>query len=122
MKNLTKIKNEFEIVEIEEEKLFSINKKNEKIIIYNKDILEKIIDENFNKKYRELLYLTMTITEDEDSNESDCELALLKIENLRNYILSHYSKFLNKSLLNKYLKMLLILEQKLNVPRKRRGR
>ena len=122
MNSLNKVKNEFEIIEIKEEKIFAINKKDEKIIIYNKEILERIIDKNFNKKYRELLCLTMSIIEDEDSTESDTELALLKIEDLKNYILSHYSKCLSKELLNKYLKMLMLLGQKKKKKKRGRGR
>jgi len=64
----------------------------------------------------------MNITEDDDSSESDTELALLKIENLKNLIISKYSKYLSKNLLNKYLKMLILLEEKLYVPKKGRGR
>lgn len=122
MNCLSKLRCELEIVEQKEEKLVTINKNNEKIAIYNKEILEKIIDNNFNKRYRELLYLTMNIIDDEDSTESDAELALLKIEDLKNYIVSHYSKHLNTHLLNKYLKMLMLLDQKLNIPRKSKGR
>lgn len=117
--NLKKTSNEFEILEMNEEVIYSINKKNEKIGIYNNELLESIIDKIFNKKYKELLYLCMSISEDEDSTESDTELALLKIESLKNYIFEHYSKYINKNLLNKYLKMLLILESKLNIPRKK---
>ena len=122
MNSLSKLKCDLEIVELKEEKLFTINNKNEKITLYNKEMLEKIIDKNFNKKYRELLYLIMTITEDDESTESDAELALLKIDELRKYLINHYGKNKNRNLLNKYLKMLMLLEQKLNVPRKRRGR
>lgn len=122
MNSLSKLKCDLEIVELKEEKLFTINNKNEKITLYNKEMLEKIIDKNFNKKYRELLYLIMTITEDDESTESDAELALLKIDELRKYLINHYGKNISRILLNKYLKMLMLLEQKLNVPRKRRGR
>lgn len=122
MNSLSKLKCDLEIVELKEEKLFTINNKNEKITLYNKEMLEKIIDKNFNKKYRELLYLIMSITEDDESTESDAELALLKIEDLKKYLINHYSNHISRNLLNKYLKMLMLLEQKLNVPRKRRGR
>lgn len=122
MKELKKVSNTFEIIENNEEVLYTINKKNNKICVYNKDLLENIIDKNFNKKYKELLYLVMTINDDEDSSDSDTELALLKIEDLKNYILSHYQKYIGKDLLNKYLKMMMILEGKLLAPKKKMGR
>lgn len=117
--NLKKVNNDFEIVELNEKEIYTINKNNEKISIYDNDLLEKILDNNFNKKYKELLYLCMSIIEDEESTDTDTELALLKIEDLKNYIINHYSKYINKHLLNKYLKMIMILEGKLNMPKKR---
>lgn len=117
--NLKKVNNDFEIVELNEKEIYTINKNSEKISIYDNDLLEKILDNNFNKKYKELLYLCMSIIEDEESTDTDTELALLKIEDLKNYIINHYSKFINNHLLNKYLKMIMILEGKLNLPKKR---
>ena len=117
--NLKKVNNDFEIVELNEKEIYTINKNSEKISIYDNDLLEKILDNNFNKKYKELLYLCMSIIEDEESTDTDTELALLKIEDLKNYIINHYSKYINNYLLNKYLKMIMILEGKLNLPKKR---
>jgi len=121
--SITKVNSDFTIVDRKNKAKFKISKSDdETIFLYNEEIIEKVIEENINKKYRNLLYLTMNITEDDDSSESDTELALLKIENLKNLIISKYSKYLSKNLLNKYLKMLILLEEKLYVPKKGRGR
>ena len=117
--DLKKVNNDFEILELNEKEIYTINKKSEKISIYDNDLFEKVIDNNFNKKYKELLYLCMSINEDEESTDTDTELALLKIEDLKNYIISRYSKSISNHLLNKYLKMIMILEGKLNMPKKR---
>lgn len=119
--SIKKVKSEFEVVE-KEEKKFTLNmNESEKIIIYNDDLLEKVIDNKFNKKYRKLLYLVMEVAENGDS-EDEINIALLKIEELKNILLNKYYRYINKDILNKYLKMIMLLEQKLTVPKRRRGR
>jgi len=121
--NLKKVKCEFNVLDKEEGKKFTFNiGPNEKITIYDEELIEKIIENKFNKKYRKLLYIAMDISESDDSTESDVDIALIKIEDLKNKLLSKYYKFISKELLNKYLKMLMLLEEKLNIPKRGRGR
>ena len=120
--SIKKLNSEFEVVEKENQKFtISINE-NEKIIIYDKELLEKVIDNKFNKKYRKLLYLVMEVKENDDSDDEKINIVLLKTEELKNLLLSKYYKYINKEILNKYLKMILLLEEKLNVPKRGRGR
>lgn len=119
---IKKINCEFTIVEKENEYKFVFNKKNEKIYIYNEELVEKIIDNSFNQKYRKLLYIIMDIVENEDSTDSDEELILIKIDELKNLLLAKYYKYISRELLNKYLKMLMLLEEKLESRHKHRGR
>jgi len=124
MKNsLKKLNSEFTVVEKENNVKFTISKsEEEKLFVYDEELVENIIDSNFNQKYRKLLYLVMDIEENEDSTDSDCELALIKIEELKNLLLSKYYKYISRELLNKYLKMMMLLEEKLTIPRRGRGR
>ncbi|MBQ7031416.1 MAG: hypothetical protein IJN13_03480 [Bacilli bacterium] len=124
MKNsLKKLNSEFTVVEKENNVKFTISKsEEEKLFVYDEELVENIIDSNFNQKYRKLLYLVMDIEENEDSADSDCELALIKIEELKNLLLSKYYKYISRELLNKYLKMMMLLEEKLTIPRRGRGR
>lgn len=124
MKNsLKKINSEFIVLEKENQSKFTITKsEEEKIIIYDEEIIENVINNRFNQKYRKLLCLIMDVNESEDSTESDVELALIKIEELKNLLLSKYYKYINRDLLNKYLKMLILLEEKLYIPKRGRGR
>ena len=123
MKNsLKKLNSEFIVVEKEDNVRFTISKNEEKISIYDEELVENIIDNNFNQKYRKLLYLVMDITENEDSTESDAELALIKVEELKNLLLTKYYKYISRELLNKYLRMIMLLEEKLTIPRRGRGR
>ena len=124
MKNsLKKLNSEFTVVEKENNVKFTISKsEEEKLFVYDEELVENIIDSNFNQKYRKLLYMVMDIEENADSTDSDCELALIKIEELKNLLLSKYYKYINRELLNKYLKMMMLLEEKLAIPRRGRGR
>lgn len=124
MKNsLKKLNSEFTVVEKENNVKFTISKnEEEKLFVYDEELVENIIDSIFNQKYRKLLYLVMDIEENEDSTDSDCELALIKIEELKNLLLSKYYKYISRELLNKYLKMMMLLEEKLTIPRRGRGR
>lgn len=124
MKNsLKKLNSEFTVVEKENNVKFTISKsEEEKLFVYDEELVENIIDSNFNQKYRKLLYLVMDIEENEDSTDSDCELVLIKIEELKNLLLSKYYKYISRELLNKYLKMMMLLEEKLTIPRRGRGR
>ena len=45
-----------------------------------------------------------------------------QIDELKNTLINKYSKHINRELLNKYLKMLLLLEDKLVIPERSRGR
>lgn len=120
--NLKKTNTKFKIVDKESNQKFVLEKKNIKINIYDEELIEEIIDKDFNKKYRELLYIIMEIKENDDSTDSDESLCLIKIEELKNIILSKYFKYIGKDLLNKYLRMILLLEEKLRTPKKQRGR
>lgn len=120
--NVKKVNCEFNIVEQTEKPIITINRKEESITFYNEYSLLEYIDADFNKKYRKLLYLIMNVAEDEESTDGDIELLYLKVDKLKELILSKYFKYINKETLNRYLKMILLLEEKLNIPRKHRGR
>ena len=79
---IEKINKDYDIVELNLKNEFTIVKGNSCLKIYDKKIILKLIDKNFNKKYQELLYLVMEI--EEDSTDTDNYLALLKIDELKN--------------------------------------
>lgn len=123
MKNsIKKVNSEFEIVEFDDKKVFTIKKEEEKITFYDESLVEDVISNKINETYKRILYIIMDINNSEDATESDGELVRNQIEELRNVILNKYSKYLSKELINRYLKMLLILESKLVIPERNRGR
>lgn len=123
MIKLEKVNCDLEIVELDDQDGLVLNKKNNdlKITVYDNDLIIKIIDHNFNKKYRSLLYMIMSL-DSTDTTESDTELALLKIDDLRNLLIKKYFKFLSNGIIDKYLNMLLLLEEKIPIINKDRGR
>lgn len=122
MNSLKKVSCEFEIIEFDDKKSFSIKNKEEKITIYDKALATELIDKKFNTEYKKLLYIIMDINNSDDSTESDGLLVRDKIDELKNVILNKYSKYISKELLNRYIKMIMILEEKLVIPEKSRGR
>ena len=122
MNSLKKVSSEFEIIEFDDKKSFSIKNKEEKITIYDEALATELIDKKFNTEYKKLLYIIMDINNSDDSTESDGLLVRDKIDELKNVILNKYSKYISKELLNRYIKMIMILEEKLVIPEKSRGR
>lgn len=123
MKNsFKKVNSEFEVVEFTDKKVFTIKKDEEKITFYDEKLVEEVINNKINETYKRILYIIMDINNSEDATDSDGELVRNQIEELKNAIINKYSKYLSKEMINKYLKMLLILETKLVIPNKSRGR
>ena len=122
MNSFKKVSSEFEIIEFDNKKSFSIKNKEEKITIYDDGLATELIDKKFNTEYKKLLYIIMDINNSDDSTESDGLLVRDKIIELKNVIINKYSKYISKELLNKYIKMIMILEEKLVIPEKSRGR
>lgn len=113
-----------EIVDYQEIEGLTISKENkeEKITIFDKNLINKIINQKINKKYQELLNIIVDINDSEDATTTDGELVLIKIDSLKEKILKEYGKYLTKEALNKYLQMFESLENKLEIPKNKRGR
>lgn len=119
---LNKVSKELKIVEIEDSNSFVIKKEKETITIYDESLIEEIIERKFQDKYKKLLYIIMDINNSEDSTESDADLVREQIQELEAMLIKKYGKYLKEGTLNRYLKMLLILNSKLEPPKVRRGR
>ena len=111
-------KTNFKIVEKEEKEVLKVEKNNTKINIYDKELVSNMIDKKFKKKYKEVLLLLS-----DDAGEEDTENIILKIDYLKRLIIEKYYRYLPKSYINKYLKMISILESRVSIlERKGRGR
>lgn len=119
---LNKVSKELKIVEMEESNSFVIKKEKETITIYDETLIEEIIERKFQDKYKKLLYIIMDINNSEDSTESDEDLVREQIHELEVMLIKKYGKHLKEGTLNRYLKMLLILNSKLELPKVRRSR
>jgi len=119
--DLKKTNKEFKVVKFEEEQGFVIKKNKEKIIVYEEDVIDKLISDKFNHDYKEILYMILNYNNSDDVDSSDEEILRIKIEELRVVLLKEYRKFLDKAVFNKYLKMLLILESKIDIKARIKG-
>lgn len=119
---LKKINIDFEVIEFEDKKTFTIEKDEKKVKIYDEKLIEEVISNKFSERYKRLLYIIMDINNSDDSSDTDVEIIRCQIDELRNSLINKYKNYLSNELLNKYLKMLLILESKIALPEKSRGR
>lgn len=85
------------------------------ITIINPLMIDGILTEKFNKKYRRLVMIVFNILQssDTDTTEGDIMIALDEIAKLRVIILNKYQKFLNHEKEDRFLKQLRILENEL---------
>lgn len=119
---LKKTSKEFIIIEKDNETNFIIKKNKKKIIIHDSKIIEDMIDNKFMSSYKNLLAIIIDLINSDDANDSDEAIVRNNIEELKYILLNKYAKFIKLSQLNKYLKMLMLLESKINFRYKGRGR
>ena len=122
MSSFKKINSQFEILEYEDKKTFTITKEEQKITFYDDKVIEDVISKKFNEKYKQILSIIMDLNDSDDSTESDMFLVRDRISELRNILMNKYGNYISRQLLNKYLKMLMILEDKIIISEKVRGR
>ena len=117
MNKITKVKSDFEILELDTKEGLTITKKdqNEKVEIYDPIIIQEIIDKNFEKKYKKILYKIMLFNEQENNSSDDAEAIVLEIDNFRKYLINKYYYILGGHKLNQYINMLLMLESQINI-------
>ena len=113
---------ELKVVEIKEDEGLKLPNKAGSITIYDADLKKKIIAERFDKRYRNLVYLVMDLNNNDAADEEDAIVVRDKLAELKNILLNNYSKHITKSILNRYLKMILLLEEKIIIPERHRGR
>lgn len=92
------------------------NSKVNNIVIVNPEIINALINNSFNKKYKQLLEFYLNIIEEEsDATEGSLMIALDEIARLRNIIIKKYHHFLKKQTEEKFLKRLKLLENEIRV-------
>lgn len=114
---IKKVSKTFKIVKKDEKEIY--NYKN-KIIFYDEESLKDFIDKKFLKEYKNILLIIMSLNEDD--NDTDTYLVLDKINELKNTLYNEYGKFLTKEQIKRYLNMINILEMKIPVKTKGKGR
>ena len=113
---IKKTNKELKIVEDNEKEIFTItNNKSDKIKVYDKNMVENLFDNRFNDHYKNLFMMTNSIVDSDDTTDSDTEIALIRLSDFKETILNRYAKYVSKDKLSKYLKKVMILENKINM-------
>lgn len=99
---------------------FDFNKKI-KITIYNKDMINNIINSKIKSKLNKISILNM-LYENDDDDDSTGRLIQIKIEELRQIILGEYKEYISDKKAQSLLKDLNGLETKYKINRKTKTR
>ncbi len=84
-----------------------------KITLFNYEFICDSINKSFLNRYKKLLKLTLSIVNDDDSDDTDVALLLGETEKLESIILNKYKKHIRIEKIKKMLKEVLLLEQQL---------
>lgn len=117
--SIKKVTNEFTIKEENDGVIYTINKQDEKIVVYDEELVRNIIEKAFTSKYKKLLAYIMN---DEDDTSDNEEYILSKIDDLKRIIYNKYLKYLDERTINKYFRMLELLEDKVRNKTKHKSR
>ena len=122
MKGFTikKLKKELEITKFEYNKEgFNYKFPNKKyflndFVIFKPELIEILIINSFNKKYRKILeFYLKTISEDDETTSGNLVIALDELSRLRTILLKKYNKSIRTEQLQKLLNELKILENEI---------
>ena len=114
---IKKTNKEFKVLEKNQKSVFTINNSNgDKITVYSKDMVENLYKNRFQEQYKRLVMMVASI--DEDASDSDTEMALIRLSDYKETLLNRYAKYISEKELNKYIKKILLLEERLNLPKK----
>ena len=83
------------------------------VTVVDKDMIDKILTVKFNKSFRDLVRLAMSVLNDDEADDSDCEIVLDEIELVRQILLNRYQEFLSYEKEQLFLKKLRVIENEL---------
>lgn len=84
-----------------------------KVTILDTEMLRMVWENKINKEYEKLLKLIYSLISEEDTTSGDVLIAYTEIDRIKKYLVSLKEKGLKKEIIEKYLKMLYILELEL---------
>ena len=90
-----------------------LNVDNVKIV--NKDMIDRILTIKYEKAFKRLVSLAMSVLENEDASSEDTRIVLDETELVREILLNKYQKFLTQEKEKLFLKKLRLIENEMRM-------
>ncbi len=78
-------------------------------------MIDKILSMKFDKLFKQVVAMALTVINDEDATDDDAEIVLDEVELVRQILLNRYQKFLNYEKEKLFLKKLRLIENEMRV-------
>ncbi|HIS18108.1 MAG TPA: hypothetical protein IAC02_05825 [Candidatus Coprovivens excrementavium] len=85
------------------------------VTIVDRVMIDKILSMKFDKSFRQLVTMAMTIINDDDADNDSVEIVLNEAELVRQVLLNRYQKFLSYEKEQLFLKKLRLIENELRL-------
>lgn len=83
--------------------------------IVDKVMIDKILSMKFDRSFKQLVALALSVINDEDADEDAAEIVLDEVELVRQILLERYHKFINQEKEKLFLKKLRVIENEMRV-------
>jgi len=85
------------------------------VTIVDRVMIDKILSMKFDKSFKQLVGMAMTVINDDDADEDSAMIVLDEVELVRQVLLNRYQKFLNYDKEQLFLKKLRLIENELRM-------
>ncbi len=83
--------------------------------IVDPKMIDKILTMKFDKLFKQVVAMALTVINDDDATDDDAEIVLDEVELVREILLNRYQKFLNYEKEQLFLKKLRLIENEMRV-------
>lgn len=83
--------------------------------IVDPKMIDKILTMKFDKLFKQVVAMALSVINDDDATDDDAELVLDEVELIRQILLNRYQKFLNYEKEQLFLKKLRLIENEMRV-------
>lgn len=85
------------------------------VTIVDKKMIDQILSVKFDKAFKKVVAMALAVINDEDSDETACEVVLDEVELVRQVLLNRYQRFINYEKEQLFLKKLRLIENEMRV-------
>jgi len=91
---------------VQKDKYIKVNE----VTIVDRKMIDQILSVKFDKSFKRVVAMALAVINDEESDETACEVVLDEVELVRQVLLNRYQKFLNYEKEQLFLKKLRLIE------------